>query len=159
MKLNNKRTVLIGLAFLSICAFWQMYDNIIPLILTNTFHMDETISGVIMAADNVLALFMLPLFGAISDRCTHRSGRRTPFIVLGTLVAAVALICLSFIDNAQLKHLGTAADIDDQDSLGILYADPCTECGSQRFLDYTGSRRSRGYQKICNRLFVDFISL
>ena len=36
MKLDHKRTVLVGLAFLSICAFWQMYDNIIPLILTNT---------------------------------------------------------------------------------------------------------------------------
>ena len=57
MKLDHKRTVLVGLAFLSICAFWQMYDNIIPLILTNTFHLDETISGAIMAADNVLALF------------------------------------------------------------------------------------------------------
>ena len=56
MKLDNKRTVLVGLAFLSICAFWQMYDNIIPLILTNTFHLNETISGAIMAADNVLAL-------------------------------------------------------------------------------------------------------
>ena len=48
MKLDHKRTVLVGLAFLSICAFWQMYDNIIPLILTNTFHLDETISGAIM---------------------------------------------------------------------------------------------------------------
>ena len=49
MKLNNKRTILIGFAFLSICAFWQMYDNLIPLILTNTFHMNETLSGAIMA--------------------------------------------------------------------------------------------------------------
>ena len=55
MKLDNRRTVLVGLAFLSICAFWQMYDNIIPLILTNTFHLNETVSGAIMAADNVLA--------------------------------------------------------------------------------------------------------
>ena len=51
MKLNNKRTVLVGLAFLSICAFWQMYDNVVPLILTNTFHMNESVSGTIMAAD------------------------------------------------------------------------------------------------------------
>lgn len=69
--------------------------------------MSQTWSGVIMAADNILALFMLPLFGAISDKCTHRKGRRTPFIVMGTLIAAVALICLSFIDNTQLKHLAT----------------------------------------------------
>ena len=66
MKLNYKRTFLVGLAFFSISAFWQMYDNIIPLILTNTFHLNETISGAIMAADNVLALFLLPFFGALA---------------------------------------------------------------------------------------------
>jgi MFS family permease len=84
MKLNTKRTVLVGLAFLSICAFWQMYDSVVPLILTNTFHMNETFSGAIMAADNVLALFLLPLFGAISDRCTSKLGKRRPFILFGT---------------------------------------------------------------------------
>lgn len=69
MKLDKKNTVLIGFAFLSICAFWQMYDNLVPLMLTNTFHMNEVFSGAIMAADNVLALFLLPLFGALSDKC------------------------------------------------------------------------------------------
>ena len=72
MKLNYKRTVLIGLAFLSISAFWQMYDNIIPLILKNTFHLGETVTGVIMAADNVLALFLLPIFGALSVKVITR---------------------------------------------------------------------------------------
>ncbi len=100
MKLNNKRTVLIGLAFLSICAFWQMYDNIIPLILTNTFHIDETISGVIMAADNVLALFLLPFFGALSDRTSTRIGRRMPFILFGTVWAVVLMNILPVIDNS-----------------------------------------------------------
>ena len=56
MKLNYKRTLLIGLAFLSISAFWQMYDNVIPLILKNTFHMGETLTGAIMAADNIMLL-------------------------------------------------------------------------------------------------------
>ena len=67
MKLNYKRTTLIGLAFLSISAFWQMYDNVIPLILKNTFSLGETYTGVIMAADNILALFLLPMFGSFSD--------------------------------------------------------------------------------------------
>ena len=127
MKLNYKRTILVGFAFFLICAFWQAYDNTIPLILTNKFGMSQTWSGVIMAADNVLALFMLPLFGAISDKCTHRSGRRTPFIVIGTLIAAVALICLSFIDNTQLKHLGDAANIDDPVSLSAIYESQADE--------------------------------
>lgn len=74
MKLDNRRTVLVGLAFLSICAFWQMYDNVIPLVLTKTFHLHETFSGAIMAADNILALFLLPFFGTLSDRTnTKRS--------------------------------------------------------------------------------------
>ena len=60
MKLNNKRTILVGLAFLSICAFWQMYDSIVPLILTKTFHMNETFSGAIMAADNILCRSSAP---------------------------------------------------------------------------------------------------
>ena len=127
MKLNYKRTILVGFAFFLICAFWQAYDNTIPLILTNKFGMSQTWSGVIMAADNVLALFMLPLFGAISDKCTHRKGRRTPFIVLGTLIAAVALICLSFIDNAQLKNLGDAANIDDPAALTAIYESQADE--------------------------------
>ena len=93
MKLDTKRTVLVGFAFLSICAFWQMYDNLVPLILTNTFHLNETISGAIMAADNVMALFLLPLFGGLSDKCTSRLGRRRPFILFGTL-AAICLILL-----------------------------------------------------------------
>ena len=67
MKLNYKRTFFVGLAFLSISAFWQMYDNIIPLILQNTFGLGETVTGALMAADNVLALFLLPIFGALSE--------------------------------------------------------------------------------------------
>ena len=100
MKLNNKRTVLVGLAFLSICAFWQMYDNVIPLILTKTFHLNETFSGAIMAADNVLALFLLPFFGTLSDRTHTRVGKRTPYIVLGTLAAVILLNALPLLDNS-----------------------------------------------------------
>ena len=87
MKLNYRRTFLVGLAFLSICAFWQMYDNVVPLILTNTFHLNETYSGAIMAADNILALFLLPLFGSLSDRHTTKIGKRMPFILFGTAAA------------------------------------------------------------------------
>jgi len=99
MKLDNKRTVLVGLAFLSICAFWQMYDNVVPLILTKTFHMNETYSGAIMAADNVLALFLLPLFGQLSDRTETKIGKRMPFILGGTAAAIVLLNLLPLFDN------------------------------------------------------------
>lgn len=99
MKLNYKRTFLIGLAFLSISAFWQMYDNIIPLILQGTFGLGETITGVIMAADNVLALFLLPIFGSLSDKVDTRMGKRMPFITCGTVLAVVFLMLLSVADR------------------------------------------------------------
>ena len=104
LKLNNKRTILVGLAFLSICAFWQMYNSVIPKILTYTFHLDETYSGIIMAADNVLALFLLPLFGAISDKSRSRMGRRMPFILCGTGCAVLLMMLLPILDNSYAAH-------------------------------------------------------
>ncbi len=94
-QLNVGRTILIGLAFLSICAFWQFYDNEIPKILKNTFGMGETLTGVIMALDNVFALFLLPFFGAVSDKTRTRIGRRMPFILFGTGCAVVLLSILA----------------------------------------------------------------
>lgn len=99
MKLNYKQTILIGLAFLSISAFWQMYDNIIPLILKNSFDLGETVTGVIMAADNVLALFLLPFFGSLSDRTSTKIGKRMPFILAGTGLSVVFLLLLPVADR------------------------------------------------------------
>lgn len=101
MKLNYKRTILIGLAFLSISAFWQMYDNVIPLILKNTFHMGETVTGFIMAADNVLALFLLPFFGSVSDKVDTPIGKRMPFILIGTTLAVIFIMIMPFADQTQ----------------------------------------------------------
>lgn len=99
MKLNYKRTFFIGLAFLSISAFWQMYDNIIPLMLQNTFGLGETLTGALMAADNVLALFLLPIFGAISDKVETGFGKRMPFIVGGTVLAVILMLILPAADK------------------------------------------------------------
>ena len=99
MKLNTKRTILVGMAFLSISAFWQLYDNVVPLILKNTFQMRDDISGVIMALDNVLALFLLPLFGKLSDRVTTPLGKRRPFIFFGTACAVVLMNLLSVMEH------------------------------------------------------------
>ena len=121
MKLNYKRTIFVGFAFFLICAFWQAYDNTIPLILTNKFGMSQTLSGGVMTLDNVLALFMLPLLGAISDRCHSRRGRRTPFILVGTIIAAVFFVALSFADMAQLKNITEVKAIDDPAALSVIY--------------------------------------
>ena len=121
MKLNYKRTILVGFAFFLICAFWQAYDATIPVILTNKYGMSQFWSGVIMALDNVLALFMLPLFGALSDKCKSKRGKRTPYIVFGTVIAAVALVALSVVDNMQLQKISEYTTLDDPATLSVIY--------------------------------------
>ena len=121
MKLNYKRTILVGFAFFLISAFWQAYDATIPVILTNKFGMSQGWSGVIMALDNILAVFMLPIFGAISDKCNTKYGKRTPFITIGTIIAAIAILGLSFVDNAQLRNISDVAKLDDPAALSVIY--------------------------------------
>ena len=121
MKLNYKRTILVGFAFFLICAFWQAYDATIPVILTNKFGMSQTASGIIMALDNILAVFMLPIFGALSDKCRSKKGKRTPFITIGTTVAAVLLVALAFVDGAQMRNLTDISAIDDPAALSVIY--------------------------------------
>jgi len=121
MKLNSKRTILVGFAFFLICTFWQAYDTIIPKILTDKFGMSQAYSGIVMALDNILALFMLPLFGALSDKVNTKLGKRTPFILIGTLVAVAAFIGLTYSDNLQLTQIGQVADIGSTTSLEALY--------------------------------------
>ena len=101
MKLDNKRTIFVGFAFLAISAFWQVYDSIIPLILKYFFAIGDTLSGAIMALDNIFALVMLPLFGAWSDRVTHRRGKRTPFIFVGTILAVIFMLMLPAAANGR----------------------------------------------------------
>lgn len=105
MKLNYKRTLLVGTAFFLITAFWQAYDAIIPLILTNHFGLPQSVSGAIMSIDNVLAVFLLPIFGALSDKVNTKYGKRTPFIFIGTIIAIISFIALTFIDNYQLSRV------------------------------------------------------
>lgn len=109
MKLNYKRTFFVGLAFLSISAFWQMYDSIVPLILQNTFHLNESVIGAIMALDNVLAVFLLPLIGTLSDKVDTKWGKRTPFIVGGTMAAVLCMMVLPLADRNHMLWLFVTA--------------------------------------------------
>lgn len=122
-KLNYRRTFFIGMAFLSICAFWQVYDNIIPLMLQNTFGLGETVTGALMAMDNVLALVLLPVFGAISDKISTPLGKRTPFILTGTVLAVIFMMLLPLADNRQSLILFIAALFATLLSMG-LYRSP-----------------------------------
>ena len=112
MKLNYKRTILVGFAFFLISAFWQAYDAIVPLALNNHYGLPHTISGFVMSIDNILAVFMLPIFGALSDKVMTKFGRRTPFIVVGTIAAVLSFIVLIFVNGIQLEALRDAGIVD-----------------------------------------------
>lgn len=101
MKLNIKQTVLIGLSFASILAFWQFYDQLIPVILENHFGRSTRLTNAIMSIDNVLAIFMLPIFGRLSDRTKTRIGRRTPYILFGTVAAVALMIVMAVITEGK----------------------------------------------------------
>ncbi len=101
MKLNYKRTVLIGLSFMAILSFWQFYDQVIPFLLENVFGLKTFAANALMSIDNILAIFMLPLFGAISDRTNTRLGKRTPYILFGTVASAILLVVLGLFNEAR----------------------------------------------------------
>ena len=112
MKLNYKRTILVGFAFFLISAFWQAYDAIVPLALNYQYGLPHTVSGVVMSLDNILAVFMLPIFGALSDKVMTKFGRRTPFVVIGASAAILSFIALTFVNGIQLKALSEAGIVD-----------------------------------------------
>ena len=95
MKLNVKRTILVGFAFLMISMFWQVYDNLVVKMLVDSFGLNQTMSGFVMAIDNILAIFLLPLFGLWSDKTMTKFGKRTPYIFIGTIIAALLITGVS----------------------------------------------------------------
>lgn len=118
MKLNYKRTLLVGMAFLSISAFWQLYDNVVPLILKKTFGLGDDLSGYIMALDNILALFLLPFFGKLSDRTSTKLGKRKPFILIGTLCSVVLMNLIPILDRGvEIAGYETAVDTAGAETL------------------------------------------
>ncbi|MGI6644656.1 MAG: MFS transporter [Bacilli bacterium] len=127
MKLNYKRTILVGFAFMLITTFWQMYDGVVAKILVNTFGLNQTWSGVLMALDNLLALILLPLFGLWSDRTNTKLGRRTPYILVGTIVAAVFVVALGLIDYYQyqaVNNFGISAIMQTADHTQFYFTYP-----------------------------------
>lgn len=103
LKLNNKRTYLIGFSFFTILMLWQVYNYYCPLflkeLLVSNFGNNDYnyLIGIIMAADNIMALFMLPLFGALSDKTHTKLGKRMPYIIAGTAVSLLAFPFISFL--------------------------------------------------------------
>lgn len=142
LKLDYKKTIKVGFAFAIIQCFWVVYDYVIPLLIDNAFGLSNAMRGLIMGLDNLLALFMLPLFGKISDSCKSKYGRRTPFIVLGTLAAIVLMIFIPVTTASQLKESNVIRNdletrfIEDaafrQEKLTEFYAD--AESGENKYI-------------------------
>lgn len=91
MKLDTKKIVYCSLAFGWISVFWQIWDTSVQVINVRTLGLSTTISGLILAIDNIIGLFILPLSGKLSDKCKSKYGRRTPFIFVGTVVAMTGM--------------------------------------------------------------------
>ena len=108
MKLNTKKTIYVGFAFLIIQLFWQVYDNVIAKMLIDSFGLNQFASGIVMAVDNVLAVVLLPIFGALSDKTKTKHGKRTPYIFIGTIVAALLITGISVFDNLQNSKIKEA---------------------------------------------------
>lgn len=136
MKLNVKRTFLVGFAFLLISMFWQVYDGTMSILLVTHFGLNQFWSGVVLALDNILALIFLPLFGAWSDKTTSKMGKRKPYILIGTIVAAVVFIALGFIDKYQMAALQDLNISDVAKGLDNLYY--FTVNGVAQQFDYNG---------------------
>ncbi len=101
MKLNYSRTILIGLAFLTIQMFWGFYEAVISKMLVDSFGLNPFWSNFVMTFDNLLGLFLLPFFGTLSDRSTSKMGKRTPFITIGIIIAAILIVGVAIVDFYQ----------------------------------------------------------
>ena len=115
LKLDFKRTLKVGFAFLGIMLFWEVYDYIMPLILSNYFGLSTSEYGIIMGLDNLLSIFLLPMFGALSDKAIKaKYGRRTTFIFWGSIAAAVSVVFLMIMELLQYRQIAGTALLDIQ---------------------------------------------
>ena len=108
MKLNYKNVIFVGFAFFLISMFWQVYDTVIAKVLIDSFGLNQTWSGVVMALDNIIAVVLLPVFGKLSDDTNTKWGKRTPYIVVGTVLAAALIIVIAIIEKTQVNILADA---------------------------------------------------
>lgn len=160
MKLNNKKIFFVGFAFLIICLFWQVYDSIIAKMLINTFGLNQTWSGIVMALDNILALILLPVFGALSDKTNTKIGKRKPYIIIGTIVAAVFFTFVSVFDNLQMNKLKKEENIYEvvlvDESFKSENKDSRSESLNNLLKDYTEEEINEIYMKHQGDYFFNY---
>lgn len=159
LKLDYAQTFKVGFAFAIIMIFWTAYDFVVPLLLEHAYGLSNTIRGLIMGLDNLLSLFMLPLFGRISDRAhgklVQKFGRRTPFIVIGTIASVVLMI---FVPISTLNQQKTATNIENG-YLAQLDEDAFMEERLSEFLSWEGNYADMDYMAMNNFTADDFMQI
>lgn len=93
MKLDIKKTFLLGLGFFAVSLVWPLYNVYVPIFLRDFIDSQFKINA-IMTLDNVLAVFMIPLVASMSDKTHTRFGRRMPYLMVGIPLSALAFILL-----------------------------------------------------------------
>lgn len=88
MKLDYKKTFILGLGFFAISILWPVYNAFVPIMLEQ-YTKKATVIGMIMTIDNLFAVAFQPIFGAMSDRTNNRFGRRMPYILIGVPISAL----------------------------------------------------------------------
>lgn len=146
LKLNYPKTFKVGLAFAGICLFWNAYDFVIPLLLEHAYGLPNALRGLILGLDNLLSLFMLPLFGRLSDnahgKLVKKFGRRTPFIVIGTLCAVALMVFVPVVTLNQQK----AADAEAARIESYLNDDAWMESHLSEWYDNAVSGKGNSYE-------------
>ncbi len=93
MKLDIKKTFLLGLGFFSVSLVWPLYNNYVPIFLRDFFD-SQFLINLVMTLDNLLAVSLIPLIASLSDRTHTRFGRRMPYLMVGIPLAAISFIFL-----------------------------------------------------------------
>lgn len=146
LKLNYPQTIKVGLAFAIIMVFWTAYDFVMPLLLEQAYGLSNWMRGLIMGLDNLLSLFLLPIFGKISDKANgkiaQKYGKRTPFILIGTVISAALIILVPITSLKQME----AGKQGREEILKKLDNNQKTQELLEKFFDTSGSKYvDRGY--------------
>ncbi len=109
MRLNYRRTLLIGFAFFGLQVLFGVYNAYVPILLQSGradfaqaqpiaggYGLSTTLTGFIMTLDNLAAIIILPVVGALSDVTRSRWGKRKPYIMVGAPFTAIAFAAIPF---------------------------------------------------------------
>ncbi len=99
MRLDYRKTFLIGFGFMANILAWSLYNSFVPLMLEERYIDSTALIGFIMTIDNIFGVIFQPLVGQLSDRTHTRIGRRMPYILFGVPVCALFFILIPMTRN------------------------------------------------------------